>query len=118
MVSGKGARQKGLSYERSISNKLKHIYPEAKRHLEDRIDQCQGFDIDGTGKYRIQCKRYKKYVPITKIFEVQPEDGTIPILITKGDHQPDMAVVPLTHFIKLLEIENDSKKESNEKIRS
>ena len=116
-MGGKMSRTKGHSYERSIANKLKCVFPNAKRHLESQMEECKGYDLDHTGPYRIQLKRYKKYVSIGKIEEVHEEEGTIPILITKGDHKPDMVVMPLTHFIHLIGGCNDKKnsKESCEK---
>jgi len=100
-MSGKASRVKGLSFERWVANELKHIFPKAKRHLEFQFQECSGFDIDNTGKLKIQCKAYKDYAPISKIEEVK-ESG-IPCLVTKGDRKPPMIVLPFAEFIKIIE---------------
>ena len=106
---GRHARTKGHSFERELANKLKvsGVFPDAKRHLEMQASEAKGYDLDNTGPYRIQCKRYKKYAPITAIEEIKDEHGTIPVLVTKPDHKPAMAVIPLDHFIDLLLAENE-----------
>jgi hypothetical protein len=109
-VSGAAARRKGYGYERTIANILKDIFPEAKRHLEFQGQEAKGYDLDNTGEFRIQCKRYKQYAPITKIEEVQ-ETGT-PVLITKGDRKKDVVCMYLEDWIKLLKAYNEKEKDS------
>jgi len=97
-------RKKGLSYEREIANELKPIFPDVKRHLEFQIQDCKGYDLDNTEllgmNFKIQCKRYKQYAPISKIFEVK-EEG-IPVLITRGDRQESMVVMKLDDWKEVL----------------
>ena len=108
-MGGKASRDKGLNYEREIARKLKHIFPDVKRHLEFQYQECDGYDLDNTGKFKIQCKRLKKYTSISKIEEVQAKPGEIPALITKGDRKKDVVCLYLQDFINLLDRFNKAK---------
>ena len=103
---GKMQRTKGHSYERECAKLLRGIFPDAKRHLEVQIQDCQGYDLDNTGKFRFQCKRMKKWASISKIKEVTDLDGTIPALITKGDREKSVVALYLDDFIKILKGES------------
>jgi hypothetical protein len=104
-MSGKTSRTKGFSYERLIANHLKQIgYPKARRKLEYQTSDELGIDLEHVGIYDIQCKRLKKYASITMIEEVPAREGRIPVLITKGDNKPSMAVIPLEHFLELVRV--------------
>lgn len=85
--------------------KLRKAFPQVKRHLEFQKQEARGIDLDNTGDYRIQCKKLKKYAPISCIEEVQCHDwlGEIPVLITAADDKPPLAVIPLHEFIRLVE---------------
>lgn len=78
-----------------------------------------GIDIVNVSPYAVQCKRYKDYAPISKIEEivvkksveciydvddnlVSAEALSIPILITKADRKPTMAVLPWEELKKLI----------------
>lgn len=99
------ARRKGLQFERDVANAIKHIFPEARRHLEFQDDKVYGIDLVNTGEWKIQCKRFQKYVSIATISEVKiREDETAtPVLVTAGNNLPAMAVLPLADFIRLIE---------------
>jgi len=103
-MSGARSRTKGHSFERWCANFFKdHLgYKEAKRNLTETQTGGQGIDLVETGSFDVQCKRYKAYVPITKIFEVPKVVGRIALLITKGDKQEPMAVLRLTDLARLL----------------
>lgn len=98
---GKLSRTKGHSYERTIANRFKELYPEARRKLEYQSQVIDGTDVECVGDFAIQCKRYKSYAPISKIFEITAKDK-INLLITKGDRLPDMVVLSLDDFFKLM----------------
>jgi len=104
MVSGKGARNKGLNFEREIAKQLReeNIFPNAKRHLESQLSECKGFDLDHTGNLKIQLKRNKKYCSISKLQEVQTEQGDIPMLLSKGDHMEPVAVLYWKDFLRII----------------
>ncbi len=100
---GKLSRNKGHDFEREIAQKFRVIFPEARRQLEYNELDCNGVDLVETGRYLIQCKRKRKYVNPSAIAEVQlKEDGDVPILITKADHKPVLAILPLDHLIELI----------------
>lgn len=103
---GKSALQKGKQFERDVAQLLGHIFPEAKRHLEFQADEAaQGVDISNTDRFKIQCKNYQGYAPISKIFEVKlTSEDDIPVLLTKGNRLETMAILPFRYFIELLEI--------------
>ena len=97
---GRYVRNKGHSFERAVAKQLKTVFPTVKRHLESQADEAaKGIDLSNTEPFGIQCKAYKKYAPIAKIEEVKVG---VPVLITKGDNKPAVAVVYLDDFIKLL----------------
>jgi hypothetical protein len=95
-------RRKGHQFERECAIKLRPLYPDAKRHLENQFSEALGFDLDGTGPFRFQCKAYVNYAPIAKIKEVQHNKDQIPGLITKGDGLKPVVCLYLDDFIKLL----------------
>ena len=106
-ISHRGARNKGLSFEREISNIFKPFFQFAKRHLEFQKDEARyGVDISNTGKLRIQCKANVDYCPISKLEEVNAsllEKGEMPVLITKGNQKAPVVVMYLDDFLEILE---------------
>lgn len=105
-MGGAHSRTKGHSFERNVAKLFREegIFPEAERHLEMQMSQCSGYDLDNTGKLKIQCKAYKKYAPLSKIDEAASScvDGEIPVLITKGDRLRPIVALYLDDFIKML----------------
>lgn len=103
---GKTAVRKGKQFERDVANLIGHIFPEAKRNLEFQADDAiESKDIAGTDVYKIQCKNYQNYVNPSIIFDVKlSSEEDVPVLVTKGNRLPPMAVIPFGEFIKLLEI--------------
>lgn len=103
---GKNAVRKGKAFERDVANLLGHVFPEAKRNLEFQADEAiHSKDIAGTDVYKIQCKNYQNYVNPSVIFDVKlSSQEDVPVLVTKGNKLPPMAVLPLGDFISLLEI--------------
>jgi len=95
------SRTKGHSYERAIAKAFRdHGFPEAGRHLEYQTDEANGVDLKNTGPYLVQCKRGRAYAPITAIEEISGEG--VPLLVTKADNKPDMVVMPLAEFLRLV----------------
>lgn len=92
------SRTKGLAYEREIAIALRPLFPNAKRQLE--YQEGLGVDLTDTGRLRIQCKRGKKYAPLSKIQEAAG-DG-IPALVTKGDRTETLIALSLEDFIQCL----------------
>lgn len=97
--------KKGKQFERDVSNAIGHIFPAAERMLEYQASGNIGVDIQGTGIFKIQCKRNAGYAPISRIHEVRTKLSTdIPVLVTKGNRMEAMAVLPFDKLIYLLEI--------------
>lgn len=104
---GKLSRTKGHNFERNLAIEFQELgFPEARRHLEYQHQEATGVDLVHTGYWKVQCKRYKEYVPISKITEVQcdRERGEIPLLITKGDHKEPMCVLPWSDMKKIIKL--------------
>lgn len=101
---GRYVRRRGHDFERWVAQKLRSVFPDSKRHLEYQVGEANGIDIDNTGEFKIQCKRGKNYSPITAIEEVQldPLDGGIPVLVTKGDNKPAMVCLPFDDFLRMI----------------
>jgi hypothetical protein len=99
----KAARVKGLSFERVIANAFRLAgWLGAKRHLEMQAQDCMGFDLDNVDPFRVQIKRWKEYAPISCITEVKSAPGCVPMLITKGDNTPAVAVLYFDDFVRIM----------------
>lgn len=104
-VSHKGARAKGLQFEREIANDLYPVFPEAKRQLEYQTDENAGTDVANTDILQFQCKNKQNYVPVSTIDEVRLRSPNhIPVVITKGNRQPAMAILPWKDLLRFIMI--------------
>lgn len=87
------------------------------RKLEYNQDDIDGRDIKNTGKLAIQCKRLKKYAPLTAIEEI-----TIPnkinMLVTRADRKKPIVALYLEDFLKILDNPNCiyEEKDGTEKV--
>lgn len=101
---GKAQRTKGHSFERWAAIQFRSLFPKARRHLEYHQTDATGIDLVDTGLFRVQCKRGKRYAPLTAIKEIQldPIEGGIPLLITKADKAEAMVAMPLSDFLMLI----------------
>jgi len=99
---GKMSRTKGITYEQSIVKKFKGIFPEIKRHFEFRGSDAYGVDFDNSANLRIQAKRRKAYAPVSTLDEIQDDSG-IKVVVTKADRKPDVVILYLEDFIRILE---------------
>ena len=100
---GRAVRRKGHSFERECAIKLRRVFPDAKRHLENQKQEALGFDLDNTGPFKFQCKAYMEYAAINKINEVIYTKGQMPGLITKGDGKKPIVCIYLDDFVKILD---------------
>lgn len=102
---GKMSRTKGHGFERAVAIELRKVFPNAKRQLEYQIDDCIGVDIANTGKFKIQCKKLRKYASVNTINEVQcaKELGDVPILVTAADNAPWVAILHFDDLLRLIE---------------
>lgn len=94
-MGGKYSRTKGHSFERHCAVDLKPIFPGAKRHLESQWQEAQGFDLDDTGDFIIQCKSMAKVPNIPKVFkEIKVNlDGRIPMVVFSVTNRGEFACV-------------------------
>jgi len=135
-------RTKGHAYERKIAVDFQEMGFDAitKRAARggDWSTTDDGIDLVGTEPFAVQVKRYRDYVPVNTIEEIQTtkeaalppiginvatgglawlgDDGRlsdkpttrlseyIPLLITKADHKPAMAVLPWDELKKLIRV--------------
>ena len=96
------SRRKGAGYERAIAQVFQKLgFTKARRLLE--YQEGMGYDLENTGPFRVQCKRYRKYCSISKIEEVPKSSASIPLLVTKGDHKEDVVCLYLSDFVRILE---------------
>ena len=98
---GKLSRTKGHQFERDTANLFKEIFPNARRAVEDSVVN-EGVDIANTGPFRVQCKRYKGSVPMSKIEEVDTTNGGIAVLVSRSDRERAKATLYLDDFLKLI----------------
>lgn len=97
-------RAKGIRFEQEVARALKYIFPNAERQLEVQVSDCQGTDLRGTDPFQFQCKRLRQYAPIARIEEVQKKTKKhVPVLVTRGDHVPAVAVLYFEDFVNLVE---------------
>lgn len=96
--------KKGKQFEREIATALGHIFPDAQRMLEYQGSNGIGVDLENTDFFRIQCKCWANYANPNVIFEIRETKQHVPVLVTKANNRPPMAVLPFEEFVTLLEI--------------
>lgn len=97
-------RAKGHSFEREIAAEFRELgFKDAKTTRAARggdwSQSDNGIDLVGTGKYAVQCKRLANYASVNTIEEVQ---GSSPLLLTKANGKPTMAVLPWEDLKELI----------------
>lgn len=112
MSRGRTARRKGIVFERDVAQMLRSTFPGVRRQLEFQVQDAKGIDLQGCDPFKIQCKRTKKYVPLSTINEVQCDRafGDVPVLIAAGDDQEPLACLPLPDFLRLVEAAHGGEK--------
>ncbi len=104
-ISSKSARAKGHAFERWCAEQFRTVFPNAERHLEYQKEHAEaGKDLAQTGEYLVQCKRGRRWASLSAILQIQidPIEGGVPILVTKGDDKEALAALPFAHFLKLV----------------
>lgn len=96
-------RAKGHTFERFVASCMRAVgYTKAHRQLEFQINNAHGIDIAETGRYKIQCKKTKTYVPMNTIEEVKGKDGDVAVLIAAGDTEPPLVTMYLADWLELV----------------
>ncbi len=82
------------------------VFAECRRHLEYQDAEANGVDLVNTGHYKIQCKRGRKYSNPSAIKEITWDElfGEVPVLVTKGDHERPLAILPFEELIRLIKL--------------
>jgi hypothetical protein len=101
-------RAKGYGFERFIAAAMRMVgYTKAHRQLEFQINNALGIDIAETGRYKIQCKKTKKYVPMNTINEVKFKGDEMPVLIAAGDGEPPLVTMRLEDWLYIVSFNLD-----------
>jgi len=106
-------RAKGHQFERDISNELKGVgYPEARRQLEYHASDAKGVDIQNTGRYKVQCKNTKKYIPPRTLKDIECDRvlGEIPLLVSKSQEGETVAILYWKDLKRMIKEINSGKK--------
>lgn len=77
---------KGFSWENAVCNAMRHVWPDARRHLEYQDGEAKGVDLANTGDtFKIQCKSTAKVPNIPKVFKeiIDCNQEQIPVVIFK-----------------------------------
>lgn len=96
--------KKGKQFEREIATALGHIFPDAQRMLEYQGSNVIGVDLENTDIFRFQCKCTANYKNPNAIFEIREKGPHVPVLVTKANNRPPMAVLPFQEFVTLIEM--------------
>lgn len=100
-MPGNHSRVKGRAFEQEVARALRPVFPKVARAWE--ASEGKGYDLENTGRLDIQCKRYKRAVPMSKLKEVPVRKGRIAVLAARSDHSEAMVALRLTDFIRLLQ---------------
>ena len=96
------SRQKGVVFERWVSNFLKKFFPMSKRHLEYQFAESHtGVDIENTSPFAIQCKCYNNIAVYNWLEEIRQKD-LIPILIAKANNKKPILIGYLDDIAELV----------------
>lgn len=109
-LSARGRREKGHAFECAMAQEFQELgFDCITTRAAKGGNWCasdNGIDLCGTEPFKIQCKRFKDWAPISCIEEIQcdPDDGSIPLLLTKKDQGEVMAVLPFSELKKLIRL--------------
>ena len=100
----KSQRDKGKRGERLVVDALRPVFPDAARDLND-VYAKRGIDLIHTGKLAVQVKHYRNHAPISKLNEIVPGDGEIPVMVSWPTNRKDgpVVVLSLDDFTRILE---------------
>jgi hypothetical protein len=99
---GKMQRNKGATYERWCANKLRSVYPHAKRGIGQARSASEVPDVDGT-PWWIELKHQQQpnlYAALTQA--TTASDGRSPLVIARKNKTRDVVVMYLDDFISMV----------------
>lgn len=102
-MSGARSRTKGHNFERETANKLKAIFPEARRGFQMR-DGADAPDVMGT-PFWVECKVGKRCnIKQAMLQAVEATDGKhIPVVVTKEDRGMTMVTMELEEWLEVVD---------------
>lgn len=130
----KTARQKGHNFEREIAQQFRELGWEDAMTTRaarggDWSHTDDGMDLVGTGPFLVQCKRLANYASVNTIEEIKPSHwmlpdgshailphdvvGQIPLLLTRANGKPTMAVLPWDELKRLIRNYYPNEKRTN-----
>jgi len=100
---GKNNRRKGHTFERTICQKLKSVFPEAMTsRAGDRSKDSQGVDILNTKPFNIQAKSKINFPNPATIFKEMPKDSNYNVLAVKLKSKGNYIVMEMDDFLEVL----------------
>lgn len=99
---GRMQRQKGATYEREVANRLKTIFPEAKRGIGQARSASEVPDVDGT-PFWVECKRGR--MPNVRAAIRQAEaatDGRPYLVVVRDDHGESFVTMKLDTLLDVV----------------
>lgn len=101
--TGRGIRQRGLSYERQVVQELRAMGFDAhtSRYVNKKRDD-EGVDIVTDAPLNIQCKCANVFKNPVPIIEDMPDDGDMNVVFNKVVGKMELVVLSTKDFYKLL----------------
>jgi hypothetical protein len=99
----KGSRRKGQTYERENANRLKSVWPDAKRGIGQARSAKEVADVEGT-PYWIEAKHHKR-VNIRAAFNQGTEatDGRPVVVVSRDTNKPpDLVTMSFDEWLRLV----------------
>lgn len=104
-MTGKVSRNKGQRGERKVRDKLRKLFPDCERELND-FQGDLGIDLRNTGKLSVQVKHFKTHASFSKIQEIKNPRGSYPLLVSwptnPGTGKP-MVAMYLDDFLEVVD---------------
>jgi hypothetical protein len=104
-MTGKGARNKGLNYERKIRREfidLGFTACNTSRYESKKVDDSK-VDLCNTEPFNIQCKAVETGINYNKLLAEMPKDENYNIVLHKRNRK-EIAVLSKSDFMELVEI--------------
>ena len=94
-------RRKGATFERTVAERLRELWPEAKRGFQFRGGD-EAPDVQGT-PFFVECKhRARVYVAKAMAEAVADSDGRPPVVIWKENHGVELVTMRLDDWLALV----------------
>ena len=115
-----GGRAKGAAFEREIVQRLREVFPNARRRAMQARGGHEGADIDNTGRWWIECGHGKRMDAAKKWAQAavdcviermagvlaDPPVNAIPVAVTRRDRGPVLVTMELQDWLALVKAVN------------